>query len=173
MNEANRSKTRPSPGAICPYCGSGPVSPRVEYVSEDTVEIGRCGKCGRLLVHVNRKLLYPDEPVGIEHFANLPRELQRGLAEACSAAQASPNASCSLLLPYLEKMCDSLGAEGANLGEKVADLKAKGKIPEEFGGLFHAPIPQTDTEKIDAARQQALDLGSLAAYLGPHLPFMD
>jgi len=158
--------------AVCPYCGSETVNRRVGFWDKERLEVGRCSECRRLLVRVNGRKVYPDEPVFISRFSNLPRGLASGLAEACSVAEVSPNASCSLLLGYLEKMCDALGAEGATLGQKVADLKARGKIPEEFASLFQAPIPHSPGQKADEVRQQAYDLASLAAYLGPHLPFM-
>ncbi len=170
MNEG-KSPAQPQGGAQCPYCASDTVKLSASYRDMDSVEVGRCSQCRRLLVSVNDRLVYPDEPVAMKDFSNLPADLSRGLAEACSLADVSPNASCALLLSYLEDMCDSLGAAGAGLGEKVADLSAKGKIPEEFASLFHAPIPGSAGQKLDAVRQQAYDVGSLAAYLGPHLPF--
>jgi hypothetical protein len=156
----------------CPFCGKDAVAVRVGFRDRDRVEVGRCGDCRRLIVRVNGEVVYPsDDPMWGE-LPGLPKELSGACCEAVRAARVSPRASCAILLPCLERICDQLGAEGSTLGEKVLDLRKKRKIPEEFAGLFHAPIPKTDDERRDAARQQAYDLGNLAFHLGGQTPFL-
>lgn len=157
--------------ARCPYCMKDSLNVRMSFRDgDDRVQAGRCGECGRLVVRVNNEVVYPfgGSPVSPEEFEDLPAELKDLCTEACSAAEVSPRAACSLLAPYVERICDHLGAKGKTLGEKLEDLRRADKLPEELGRTLTAAAgAKTGEEEIDDAKEQAYDLIRVSHYLAP------
>ena len=157
--------------ARCPYCMKDSVKVQLFFEDgEDRVHAGRCAECSRLVVRVNNKVVYPlpGPSVSLEDFEGLPEELRNLCVEACSVAEVSPRAACSLLAPHVERICDHVGADGETLAEKLDSLHKAGKLPDELGRSLAAAAAKTDQEEIEEARRQFYDLNRVARYLAPH-----
>jgi len=155
--------------ARCPYCMKESVTVAMSFHDEeDRVRAGRCSECDRFIVRVNNEVVYPQEgaPVSPGDFEDLPEQLRELCTEACAAAEVSPRAARSLLAPYVERICDHMGAKGQTLGEKLEDLRNAGKLPDNLGRTLTAATgAKTEQEEIDEAREQAYDLMRVWHYL--------
>jgi len=158
-SETGASSGRPGDVRWCPWCLEQKLDVSVAARDKQVVEAGRCGGCGKLTVYVDGETVYPAGRAAEEMCANLPPDIRKEYLHAASIAHVSPAAACAVLAPALERMCDSLGAEGKTLAEKITFLRKKGRVPEAVAkaaaeAAAAPPSPQTPEE----ARERAFAL---------------
>ncbi len=156
--------------ARCPYCMEETVAVHMSFHDDqDRVRAGRCSECSRLIVRVNDQLVHPlpASRESRESFEGMPEELRTLCTEARAAAEVSPRAACALLAPYVERICDHLGAEGETLDEKVRNLRETGKVPEGLDGYLASVQAETQEEEVTRAKKQAYELMRVAHFLAP------
>jgi hypothetical protein len=169
-NKPSSSESVAAEWSRCPSCAGTEVETILTYRAAQTVEIGKCHNCGATVIRVGGVTVYPAGAITDAPCATMPPDIRDAYMHAASVAHVAPGAACAIMAPALEKMCDSLGAKGSTLADKIAFLRNEGRIPPEMAQAAEAVATPVDTELAEEdARKRAYDLLRFSNYMGGSL----
>jgi hypothetical protein len=95
----------------------------------ENVFVSRCYTCDALAIWLHDALIYPPTMNGPPPNPDLSDDVRRDYDEARTILPLSPRGAAALLRLAIEKMCIELGAAGADINARIADLVTKGLPP--------------------------------------------
>jgi hypothetical protein len=98
--------------------------------SLENVFVSHCYTCSKPAIWLHDRLIYPPTITGPSPNLDLSDDVQRDFEEARRILDQSPRGAAALLRLAVEKICIDLGAQGANIDQRIASLVSKG-LPVE------------------------------------------
>lgn len=121
----------------------------------DEVQIRKCSLCGKFIIWVDKKLVWPELPA-VKPSKYLPAESLAAFEEAQKVIDRSPQCACAMLRLALERLCVHLGADKGTLKAKIESL---GLDPD-----LHAIAEACRAVGNDAVHAGLIDYGSEDSY---------
>ena len=110
--------------------------PYKEYLNE--LFIARCVNCGKKIIWINNKYIYPDI-VAEEPNADMPESVKQLYNEAGTIYNKSSRAACALLRLAIDRLCNELGETDRDINKNIGNLVKKG-------------LPQAVQQALDVVR---------------------
>jgi hypothetical protein len=95
----------------------------------DSLHVSKCSNCRNVAVWVGSEMVWPSARSGPAPNPDLPDDIKRDYEEARSIVHASPRGAAALLRLVIQKLCLTIGEEGKNLNEAIANMVRKGMDP--------------------------------------------
>lgn len=93
-----------------------------EFYAPEELCLGRCISCGKFILSVGNKLVWP-ERCGIPAHPEMPEDVKEVFEEAQSIHSRSPRAACAMLRCAAERLVDHLNPGGkGRLADRLAAL---------------------------------------------------
>lgn len=122
----------------CPHCNTVSQMDHDDHrFKEDTfgdsehiylrnvLTIHRCKCCGRKILWVDDKYIYPDI-IHEEPYDDMPISVKQLYREAALISNKSPRAACALLRLAIDRLCNELGETDPSIDKNIAALVKRG-----------------------------------------------
>ena len=97
---------------------------------ENLLEIARCNACGKKIIWIDDKYIYPDVQT-FEPNVDMPESVLKLYNEAGMIYNKSPRAACAILRLAVDRLCIELGQdESLDINKKIANLVSDGLSPQ-------------------------------------------
>ena len=118
----------------CPFCNAyanqtwSPLyaSLGTGFSNRQGLMISICIRCTATAIWFDGRLVFPNSSSAPLANSDMPADVKIDFNEARDIVMRSPRSACVLLRLCVEKICDSLGATGGSLNEKIGKLVERG-----------------------------------------------
>lgn len=125
----------------CPHCNTlsqFKFSSLYENRGYNQLYAGRCLNCGKNVLWIDDKYVYPDI-VAEQPNTDMPESVKQLYNEAGLIYNKSPRAACALLRLAIDRLCNELGEKDRDINKNIGALVKKG-------------LPQTIQKALDVVR---------------------
>lgn len=94
----------------------------------DPLTFARCEACGREVIFLKNRMVWPVESDAPPPAADLPQDIRSDYDEAAAICRVSPRGAAALLRLAIQKLCIDLGSTRQDINGAIGDFVAEGKI---------------------------------------------